>query len=107
MVSGVPYTLKSTKSFFETVEIAASSFDECDCMSPVALSSAFVHAQNCVRKCFFDMKRHVVMLMLVLAGFGSAHAQVQWWPTEVSATSGIWVAEGDMREGVESPSFGA
>lgn len=107
MVSGVPYTLKSTKSFFETVEIAASSVDECDCMSPVALSSAFVHAQNCVRKCFFNMKRHVVMLMLVLAGFGSAHAQVQWWPTEVSATSGIWVAEGDMREVVESPSFGA
>ena len=49
----------------------------------------------------------LVDMLFALAGVESAQAQMQWWPTEVSATSGVWVAEGDMQEVVESAAFGA
>ena len=46
-------------------------------------------------------------VLLSWVGTDSAQAQMQWWPTEVSATSGVWVAEGDMQDVVESAAFGA
>tara|TARA_B100000524_G_scaffold288837_1_gene163876 strand:- start:4570 stop:5673 length:1104 start_codon:yes stop_codon:yes gene_type:complete len=45
--------------------------------------------------------------LIALAGTDSAQAQMHWWPTEISATSGVWVAEGDMQDVVESAAFGA
>ena len=50
------------------------------------------------------MKQVLVWWTMVLAV--TCEAQMQWWPTEVSATSGVWLAEGDMRDVVEAPAFG-
>ena len=50
------------------------------------------------------MKKILVWWTMILAV--TCEAQMQWWPTEVSATSGVWLAEGDMRDVVEAPAFG-
>ena len=50
------------------------------------------------------MKQILVWWTMILAV--TCEAQMQWWPTEVSATSGVWLAEGDMRDVVEAPAFG-
>ena len=50
-----------------------------------------------LRSRFCEMKHLALSCWFVLlswVGTDSAQAQMQWWPTEVSATSRVWVAEG-------------
>ena len=44
--------------------------------------------------------------MLLLGGLQTATGQMHWWPTEVSTTTGIWLAEGESRNQVDGVAFG-
>ena len=48
------------------------------------------------------------ILFLVLFPWAGhhAHAQMQWWPTEVGGHAGAWLAEGDMQEAVDGVAAG-
>ena len=51
--------------------------------------------------------RRALFFVLGALGVLQAKAQMHWWPTEVSGTSGVWLAEGDMRDAVDGTAFGA
>ena len=51
------------------------------------------------------MVRRIVFLLL-MSSVGAATAQSLWQPTEVSLSSGMWVAEEGMRDQVEGPALG-
>ena len=43
-----------------------------------------------------------ILCVLVFSWAGhQAHAQMQWWPTEVGGHAGAWLAEGDMQDAVD------
>jgi len=50
--------------------------------------------------------RRALFLVLGALGVLQAEAQMQWWPTEVRTSSGVWLAEGDMRDAVDGTAFG-
>ena len=46
-------------------------------------------------------------IVVVLLGHPTAgQSQMQWWPTEVWGSAGVWIAEGPTRDLVEGPGFG-
>lgn len=44
--------------------------------------------------------------MLLLGGLQTATGQMHWWPTEVSTTTGIWLAEGESQDQVDGVALG-
>ena len=50
--------------------------------------------------------RRALFFMLGALGVLQVEAQMQWLPTEMSVTSGLWLAEGDMKEVVDGPAIG-
>ena len=52
------------------------------------------------------MKQLTISLAFLLGAVG-ANAQMQWMPTEFRVSTGVWVAEGDMKDAVDGVALGA